>query len=339
MQLGIDSFATIIPGSGRSLSAADRVADLLEEAETADRAGLDTFGIGEHHRAEFIESAPAVLFAAVAARTRNIRLQSAVTVLGAADPVRVFQDYATVDLISGGRAEIVAGRGSAIEAYPLFGHRLEDRDALYDEKLRLLLQLRDESHPHWSGRFRAPLDGFGIFPRPVQPRLPIWVGVGGTPASFARAGRLGLPLMVAIIGGAFARFRPLVDLYRTEAAAASIPEGDRIVGVHAVGFAADTDARARAAFFPGWYDMWSTLGPERGWPMPTRKQFDALCAPDGPYIIGSPETVAAKLQGLSNALGGVARVNLQMSSASGDHAAMLKSIELLGERVKPLLLA
>ena len=337
MQIGIDSFATIIPGSGPVLSPADRVANLLEEAEAADRAGIDVFGIGEHHRAEFVESAPTVLFGAIAARTRTIRLQSAVTVLGADDPVRVFQDYATIDLISGGRAEIVAGRGSAVEAYPLFGHRLEDRDALYDEKLRLLMMLREDSHPHWSGRFRAPLDGFGIFPRSVQAKLPLWVGVGGTPASFARAGKLGLPLMVAIIGGAFARFRPLVDLYRAEAATARIAEAERIVGVHAVGFVGDTDTEARDAFFPGWYDMWTTLGPERGWPTPSHAQFDALCAPDGPYIIGSPETVAAKLRFLSDALGGVARVNLQMSSASGDHAAMLQSAELLGQRVKPLL--
>jgi probable LLM family oxidoreductase len=336
MQIGIDSFGTIIAGSVPAPTAAERVANLLVEAEVADRAGVDAFGIGEHHRAEFIESAPAVLLSAVATRTRTIRLQSAVTVLGADDPVRVFQDFATLDLISEGRAEIVAGRGSAVEAYPLFGHRLEDRDALYDEKLRLLMLLREDSHPHWSGQFRAPLDGYGIFPRPLQARLPLWVGVGGTPASFARAGALGLPLMIAIIGGAFARFRPLADLYRAEAARAGVPEAQRVIGVHAVGFVGATDAQARDAFFPGWHDMWAALGPERGWPPPTRRQFDALCAPDGPYIIGSPETVAAKLRFLSEALGGVSRVNLQMSSAAGDQAAMLESIALLGQRVKPL---
>ncbi len=217
MELGIDSFASVIAGRGAAVSSARRVANLLEEAEAADRAGLDVFGLGEHHRQEFIESAPTVLFGAIAARTRNIRLQSSVTVLGAADPVRVFQDYATIDLISDGRAEIVAGRGSSTEAYPLFGFDLADRDALFDEKIRLLMRLREESHPHWQGRFRPPLQGYGIYPRPVQSSLPLWLGVGGTPASFARAGHLGIPLMVAIIGGSFGRFRSLVDLYRSEA--------------------------------------------------------------------------------------------------------------------------
>lgn len=336
MQLGIDSFASIIPGSGQVLTPVERMADLIEEIEAADRAGLDAFGVGEHHRAEFIDSAPTIILAAAATRTKTIRLHSAVTVLGAADPVRVFQDYATIDLLSRGRAEIVAGRGSSVEAFPLFGRSLDDYDDLFDENLRLLLTLRDDVHPRWSGRFRVPLSGQGVFPRPVQAQLPVWVGVGGTPASFARAGRLGLPLMVAIIGGSFARFRPLVDLYRREAVAAGMPVEHCIVGVHAVGFVGPSDVEARDAFFPGWYDMWSRLGPERSWPTPTRAQFEALCADDGPYVIGSPETVAAKLNRLSATLGGVARVNLQMSSASGDHGAMLQAIALLGERVKPL---
>lgn len=336
MELGVDSFASIFPRDGVEIAPARRMADLLEEITVADRAGLHAFGVGEHHRAEFIDSAPAIILAAAAARTHSIRLQSAVTVLGAADPVRVFQDYATIDLISGGRAEIVAGRGSSIEAYPLFGHRLEDRDALYEEKLHLLLALRSEPHLHWSGRFRPSLQGQGVFPRSVQAELPVWVGVGGTPASFSRAGVLGLPLMVAIIGGEFRRFRPLVDFYRKSARRAGIEAARLKVGVHAVGFTADTTSAAKAAFYPGWYDMWSKLGRERGWPHPTPAQFDALCAPDGPYLIGDPATVAAKLKRLSDDLGGVSRVNLQMSSASGDHTAMLRAIELMGTVVAPL---
>lgn len=337
MELGVDSFASIIPTAGIALSPAQRIADLLAEIELADAVGLHAFGIGEHHRAEFVDSAPAVILGAAGARTKTIRLQSSVTVLGAADPVRVFQDFATVDLISNGRAEIVAGRGSSVEAYPLFGYRLEDRDALFLEKLELLLKLRTDAHPHWSGRFRAPLRGEGVYPRPTQPELPIWLGVGGTPASFARAGALGLPLMIAIIGGEFARFRPLVDLYRRSAHAAGVSPDRLKVGVHAVGFVGKTAEDARQAFFPGWLDMWKHLGPERGWSTPTRAQFDAMCAPDGPYLIGAPADVAAKLRSLSDDLGGVDRVNLQMSSAANDHAHMLRSIELLGSGVEPLI--
>ncbi len=336
MELGIDSFASIFPRDGVAIAPVQRMADLLEEITVADQAGLHAFGVGEHHRAEFIDSAPAVILAAAAARTRTIRLQSAVTVLGAADPVRVFQDYATLDLISGGRAEIVAGRGSSVEAYPLFGHRLEDRDALYEEKLLLLLALRSEPYPHWTGRFRPSLQGQGVFPRSVQAELPVWVGVGGTPASFTRAGVLGLPLMVAIIGGEFRRFRPLVDLYRDAGHQAGVPLARLKVGVHAVGFIAETTDAAKAAFYPGWHDMWSKLGRERGWPYPTETQFDDLCAPDGPYLIGDPATVVAKLKRLSDDLGGVSRVNLQMSSASGDHIAMLRAIELMGTVIAPL---
>lgn len=208
MEIGIDSFAATVPGVGDM----DRMGFLLDEIVMADTAGLDVFGIGEHHRSDYLDSAPAVILAAAAARTKSIRLTSAVTVLGAADPVRVFQEFATLDLISRGRAEIVVGRGSSIEAYPLFGLDLRDYDALSEEKLELLLALRDETNVTWSGRFRAPLDGQGVYPRPAQKKMPIWLGVGGTPQSFVRAGLLGLPLMVAIIGGEFRRFRPLVDL-------------------------------------------------------------------------------------------------------------------------------
>src|SRR6202035_4663990 len=254
MHIGIDSFAAAIsdPATGLTLSPVERMHHLLEEIELANRVGLDVFGIGEHHRAEFLDSAPAVILAAAAARTKSIRLTSAVTVLSAADPVRVFQEFATLDLISHGRAEIVAGRGSFVESYPLFGLRLEDYDALFSEKLDLLLKIRDSSHVRWSGKHRAPLTGQAVYPRPLQNPLPIWVGVGGTPASFARAGMLGLPLMVAIIGGEPHRFRPLIDLYR-EAGVRSGHKPEQLkVGLHMIGFVADTTKEAADVFFPGY---------------------------------------------------------------------------------------
>src|SRR6202171_6733188 len=242
MQIGVDSFAAAIsdPATGLTLEPVERMQHLLEEMELADQVGLDVFGIGEHHRAEFLDSAPTVILAAAATRTKNIRLTSAVTVLSAADPVRVFQEFATLDLISQGRAEIVAGRGSFIESYPLFGLKLEDYDSLFAEKLDLLLKIRENTHVHWSGKHRAPLTGQAVYPRPLQNPLPIWVGVGGTPASFARAGMLGLPLMVAIIGGEAARFGPLIDLYR-EAGVRSGHKPEQLkVGLHMIGFLGDT---------------------------------------------------------------------------------------------------
>ena len=272
MEIGIDSFAAILPdpATGVVPSPADRMAALLDEVETADRVGLDVFGIGEHHRKEFLDSAPAVILATAAARTKTIRLVRAVTVLSAADPVRVFQDFATIDLISRGRAEIVVGRGSFGEAYPLFGFRFEDYDALFAEKVELLLAIRDDNQVRWKGRFRAPLDGQGIFPRPHQERLPICLGVGGTPQSFARAGTLGLPLMVAIIGGEYRRFRPLVDLYREAGARAGHAPETLKVGVHAMGFVGETTGAAKDAFFPGWAYMMTEIGRERGWSQMTK---------------------------------------------------------------------
>ncbi len=336
MEIGIDSFAAVLPGVGRALTPVERVANLMEEVEVADSVGLDTFGIGEHHRPEFLDAAPAVLLAAAAARTRAIRLTSAVTVLSAADPVRVFQDFATLDLLSAGRAEMVVGRGSFIEAFPLYGYREEDYDALFAEKLGLLLALREGGPIHWRGRFRPPLSGQGVHPRPAQARLPIWLGVGGTPRSAVRAGQLGLPLMIAIIGGSFRRFRPLVDLYREAGRAAGHAADSLRVGVHALGFVAASDGAARDAFHPGWAAMFTTIGRERGWAPTTRAQFDALCGPDGPFLIGDPGTVAAKVVAASEALGGLSRLTFQMSSASGDHAAMKRSVELLGTAVAPL---
>jgi alkanesulfonate monooxygenase SsuD/methylene tetrahydromethanopterin reductase-like flavin-dependent oxidoreductase (luciferase family) len=250
IEIGIDSFAATFPDprTGQVLPPATRMANLLAEIETADRSGVDVFGIGEHHRAEFLDAAPVVILSAAAARTERIRLTSAVTVLSAADPVRVFQDFATLDLISNGRAEIVAGRGSSVEAFPLFGFDLNDYDELFVEKLGLLLELRGAPNPIWRGRYRAPLSGQGVFPRSVQDRLPVWLGVGGTPQSFVRAGELGLPLMVAIIGGTFERFRPLVDLYREAGRRAGHSADVLRVGVHSYGFVGETE-RAHARRF------------------------------------------------------------------------------------------
>src|SRR5712664_3454363 len=250
MQIGIDSFAATIsdPATGLTLGPVERMHHLLEEIELADQVGLDVFGIGEHHRAEFLDSAPVVILGAAAARTKNIRLTSAVTVLSAADPVRVFQEFATLDLISHGRAEIVAGRGSFVESYPLFGLSLEDYDSLFSEKLDLLLKIRENTHVHWSGKHRAPLTGQAVYPRPLQNPLPIWIGVGGTPESFARAGMLGLPLMVAIIGGEPRRFRPLIDLYRESVCNATATTEKLIVGLHSVGFLGDTTRQAADDF-------------------------------------------------------------------------------------------
>ncbi|MBB2699383.1 LLM class flavin-dependent oxidoreductase [Rhizobium phaseoli] len=337
MEIGIDSFAMLAtdPKTGQLQSAADRMERVLAEVELADAVGLDVFGMGEHHRENALDSAPAVILAAAAARTRRIRLTSAVAVISAADPVRVFQEFATLDVISRGRAELVVGRGSFIDAYPLFGYDLRDYDALFVEKLDLLLKLNEAPHIKWQGRFRPPLNGEGVYPRPHQDRLPVWLGVGGTPESFARAGTLGLPLMVAIIGGHFERFRPLVDLYRHAWAAAGHPPAEEKIGVHAMGFVGDTDDAARDAFFPGWQQMMSQAGRERGWLPPSRAQFEAMCGPRGAFLIGSPETVIAKAREASAALGGVSRVTFQMSTAALETEAMRRSIELLGIEVAP----
>jgi probable LLM family oxidoreductase len=341
MEIGIDSFAAILPdpATGRQPSATDRMAALLDEVDLADRVGLDVFGIGEHHRAEFLDSAPAIILAAAAARTNTIRLTSAVTVLSAADPVRVFQEFATLDLIAKGRAELVVGRGSFGEAFPLFGLEPREYDNLFAEKLELFLALRETTHPVWHGRFRPALTGQGVFPRPHQQRLPVWLGVGGTPQSFVRAGMLGLPLMVAIIGGSFQRFRPLVDLYRESGRRAGHSPEQLIVGVHAMGFVGETTANAKDAFFPGWAHLTTTVGRERGWSAPSREQFEAMCGPDGAFLIGDPETVASKMLDASEALGGVGRITFQMSTASLDTAAMMRSIELLGTEVAPMVRA
>ncbi len=339
MQIGIDSFIATLadPVTGALYDPVERLKNLLEEVEMADVVGLDVFGIGEHHREEFLDSAPVVILAAAAARTKRIRLASAVTVLSAADPVRIFQEFATLDLLSQGRAEIVAGRGSFTEAYPLFGLDLRDYDSLFTEKLDLLLKIRENLRVHWSGRHRAPLTGQAVYPRPLQTPLPVWIGVGGTPASFTRAGTLGLPLMVAIIGGEPHRFRPLVERYREAGRRAGHASEKLKVGIHALGYVAETDAQAADDYFPGYARMFTEIGIERGWPPVTRDHFDALLGPTGALLVGNPRTVAEKIRHIHESLGGIDRINLQMSPGTLPHATALRGIELLGKEVIPLL--
>jgi probable LLM family oxidoreductase len=339
MQIGIDSFAAAYDESSRAVSPSERLRNLVEQIEHADQVGLDVFGIGEHHRQEYLDAAPAVILGAAASRTRRIRLTSAVTVLSAADPVRVFQQFATLDLLSGGRAEMVVGRGSSIEAFPLFGYRLEDYDSLFAEKLDLLLMIRDNEHVTWSGRHRPALTGQGVYPRPVQNPLPIWLGVGGTPQSFARAGALGLPLMVAIIGGEPRRFRPLIDLYR-ETGQRYGHAPDRLkVGVHSLGYVAETTQEAADEFYPGYARAVTDVGKERGWPPVTRAGFDAQRGPHGALLIGNPEEVAEKILRHSEALGGISRLTFQMNAASLPQAKLMRAIEAIGTRVAPALKA
>ncbi len=339
MQIGIDSFVAHAPDpvTGASLTPAERISNLLDEIALADRVGIDVFGLGEHHRSDFLDSAPAVILAAAAARTSRIRLTSAVTVLSAADPVRVFQEFATLDLISKGRAEMIVGRGSFVEAFPLFGLDLNDYESLFTEKLDLLLKLGKQTHVQWAGKHRPALTGQGVYPRPLQQPLPVWLGVGGTPASFARAGQLGMPLMVAIIGGEPHRFRPLVDLYRKEGIKAGHDPETLKVGVHALGYVAETDGHAADDFFPGYARAFTAIGKERGWPPVTRGQFDALLGPTGALVVGGPESVVEKLRHYDDSLGGIARLSFQMSVAGLPHDKMLRSIELIGSKVAVLL--
>lgn len=337
MQVGIDSFAAAYTDASRAVSPSDRLRDMLKEIEQADRVGLEVFGIGEHHRPDYLDSAPVVILGAAAARTHRIRLTSAVTVLSASDPVRVFQNFATLDVLSQGRAEMVVGRGSFVEAFPLFGLRLEDYDSLFAEKLDLLLKIRDNEHVHWSGNHRPALTGQGVYPRPLQNPLPIWVGVGGTPQSFARAGALGLPLMVAIIGGETRHFRPLIDLYREAGRRAGHSPARLKVGVHSLGYVAATTQEAADDYFPGYARAVTDVGKERGWPAVTRASFDAQRGPQGALLIGDPDEVVEKIVRHSKALGGISRITFQMNAASLPHAKLMKAIELIGTRVSPSL--
>ena len=336
MEFGVYTFVETKrdPVSGRPIEVERTFENLLEQIELADRIGLDVFGLGEHHRPDFAVSSPVVALAAAAARTKRIRLTSAVTVLSSEDPVRVFQQFATLDLISAGRAEIMAGRGSFIESYPLFGFALDDYDALFSEKLELLLKLRSSERVTWSGRFRPSLRDQGVWPRPSQVELPIWIAIGGTPESAARAGRLGLPMALAVIGGEPARFAPLLDLYRRSGAAAGHPASALRVGLNGHGFVADTTQSAIDVFFPPYADAMTRIGRERGWPPTTRAHFDALRSPRGSLNLGTPDEVAAKIIDQVRLLGHD-RYLMQMSVGDMSQAAMLRSIELLGTVVAP----
>jgi probable LLM family oxidoreductase len=336
MQVGIDSFAAW-DNAGLSVSPSERLRKLVEQIEYADQIGLDVFGVGEHHRMEFLDSAPAIVLAAAATRTKHIRLTSAVTVLSAADPVRVFQEFATLDLLSQGRAEMVVGRGSSIEAFPLFGFRLEDYDSLFAEKLDLLLKIRDNEHVQWSGKYRPRLSGQGVYPRPLQNPLPIWIGVGGTPESFVRAGMLGLPLMVAIIGGETHRFRPLIDLYREAGRQAGYSADQLKVGVHSLGYVAESTEEAIDDFFPGYAHTMTEIGKERGWPKMTRVSFNAQRGQDGALLVGNPEEVVEKIIRHNQALGGISRITFMMNPAALPHAKLMRATKLIGTRVAPVL--
>ena len=340
MELGIDSFAAVRTQDGSTSTPeerADAIEGLLTRIELADEIGLDTFGIGEHHRPEYLDSASHLLLAAAAARTKQIQLLSAVTVLSAADPVRVFQQLSTVDLISQGRAGVVLGRGSFSEAFPLFGYGFEDYDALFTEKLDLFLKIRESETVTWEGKYRPALTGQGVYPRPFNDSLQVWLGVGGTPASFARAGLLGLPLMIAIIGGETHRFRPLVDLYYRAGAEAGYSEDQLKVGVHSLGYVAETSEKAHAEFYPGYARTFTRIGRERGGGPVSRAGYESQVGPSGALVVGSPDEVAEKIQRHSEALGGLVRFQLHMNVAELSHDQLMTATRLLGERVKPQL--
>ncbi len=336
MQFGVYTFVETRrdPRTGEPVDVDGTFADLMQQIELADRVGLDVFGLGEHHRPDYAVSAPAVVLAAAAARTRRIRLTSAVTVLSSDDPVRVYQQFATLDLLSGGRAEIMAGRGSFIESFPLFGYKLDDYDALFAEKLDLLLAIRANSHPVWSGRHRAPLNGEGVYPRALQQPLPIWIATGGTPQSVARAGALGLPLAIAIIGGEPARFAPLAALYREAGRRSGVPADALAVSINGHGFLADTTEAAVEAFFEPYAEVMSRIGRERGWPPLSRAQFDQGRSPRGHLTVGTPDEAIAKILAQHEAFGHQ-RYLMQMAVGAQPQAAILRSIELLGTVVAP----
>ena len=330
MDLGLVTFADLYP----SVTPMQRMHNLLEEARLADELGLTIFAVGEHHRQDYLVSSPTTVLAAIAAQTEQIRLSSAVTVLSSEDPVRVFQQFAHVDLISGGRAEIMAGRGSFIESFPLFGYDLDDYDELFEEKLELLLAIRGNERVTWSGKHRAPLENATVWPRPVQDPLPVWVAVGGTPASVVRAARLGLPLTLAIIGGQTARFKPFVDLYRQVWREAG-REGEPRVAVNTHAFVAETEQQATAAFAPPYLEVMNRIGRERGWPPSGRSDYEALRSPVGPLNVGSAEQVAEKIVAIHE-LFGPERYLAHMSLGAVEHRDVMRAIELFGTKVAPL---
>jgi len=338
MEIGIYSFVERTPesGTGRLLSPEERVRNLLEEIELADQVGLDVFGIGEHHRPDYISSSPAVLLAAAATRTKRIRLTSAVTVLSSDDPVRVFQDFSTLDLVSNGRAEIMAGRGSFIESFPLFGYDLNDYNELFTEKLELLLELQKNERVSWRGGHRPAIDNLGVYPRPVQQPLPVWIAVGGTPQSVVRAATLGLPMALAIIGGMPARFVPFVDLYRETARRAGHDPAKMKVSINSHGFIADDSQQAADAAFPPYLDVMGRIGRERGWAPPTRQAFEAERSARGALLVGSPQEVIDKMM-FEYELFRMDRFLIQLSVGTMPHDQMLRAIELLGTEVAPVI--
>ncbi len=334
MEIGIYSFGdrSIDPDTGQLISPAERLQRLIEEIETADQAGLDVFGVGEHHRPDYIVSSPAVVLAAAASRTKRIRLTSAVNVLSSDDPVRVFQQFATLDLISQGRAEIMVGRGSFIESFPLFGYDLRDYDELFAEKLDLLLKLRESEFVTWSGKHRPPIDNLGVYPRPVQKVLPVWIAVGGTPGSAARTGALGLPMALGIIGGMPERFKPVVDLFRqsaVEAGHATLP-----LSINSHGFIADTSQDAADTAFPAFKGVMDKIGRERGWPPMSREQFEMSRSLRGADFVGSPQEVVEKIL-FQHEIFGHDRFLIQLTVETLPHKKVLRAIELLGNEVAP----
>jgi probable LLM family oxidoreductase len=334
MELGISSFAELTPDpvSGKTISGHQRMMDLMEEIELADQAGLDVYALGEHHRPDFIVSSPAVVLAAAAMKTNHIKLSSAVTVLSSDDPVRVFQDFATVDLLSGGRAEIMAGRGSFIESFPLFGYDLKDYDELFSEKLELLLKLNESEKISWKGKHRPPIQNLGVYPRPFQKKLPVWIAVGGTPESVIRSGKLGLPMALAIIGGSPANFLPLVELYRKTSTAAG--HGRLPLAIHSHGYISEDSQQAADEFFPSYANVMSNIGRERGWPPTTRAQFEAGRSKQGALLVGSPQQVIDKIL-FEKELFGLDRFLLHVSVGTMPHDQIMHSIELFATRVAP----
>jgi len=338
MEIGIYTFADIAPDpqTGKLISPQQRMRNLIEEAEVADQVGLDVFAVGEHHRPDYAVSAPAVVLAAVAERTKNIKLSSAVTVLSSDDPVRVFQQFATVDLLSGGRAEIMAGRGSFIESFPLFGYNLDDYDELFSEKLEMLVRLNEAEKFTWKGNLTQTISNRGVYPRPYQEKLPIWVAIGGTPESVVRAAEYGLPMALAIIGGLPARFAPFAKLYRDVYQKAGHDLSKLQLGINSHVYVADASQQAADEFFPSYADVMSRIGRERGWPPTSRQQFDSSIGPQGALLVGSPQQVIDKIL-YEHELFGHTRFLAQMSLGAMPHNKILHAIELLGTQVAPAL--
>lgn len=336
-EIGVVSFVerTADPATGHLISPQQRMQNLIETAVLADQVGLDVFGVGEHHRPDYIASAPAVILAAIATRTKRIRLTSAVTVLSSDDPVRVFQNFATLDLISGGRAEIMAGRGSFIESFPLFGYDLNDYESLFTEKLELLLEIREGERVTWSGQHRAALENLGVYPRPVQEPLPVWLAVGGTPQSVVRAATLGLPLAIAIIGGMPERFRPLAELYRDTARKVGRDPSTLPLSINSHGLIADSARQAMDDYYPSATLLMNKIGRERGWPPITRAQFEGARALRGSDFVGHPDQIIEKIL-FQHRLFGHQRLLLQLGVGTIAHAKMLRAVELLGTRVAPV---